>query len=100
MKIIRKGIHFSKISTFFLVKSPFLRKISKIEQNLQAFWSFLKKMNVIRRDPINPEKFRMNSIIYLRNLSKSSKWGRDRTIGNGMKILEIFGENRLEFVEK
>ena len=53
------------------------------------------------RYPINPEKFPINSINKLRNLSKKLKtWLRSRTIGNGMKILENFRVNRLEFVEK
>ena len=34
-------------------------------------------------------------------IKKAKKWFRyRRTIGNGMKILEIFGENRKKFVEK
>ena len=35
--------------------------------------------------------------IFLRKISRRLRY---RTIGNGMKILEIFGENRLDFVEK
>ena len=51
---------------------------------------------------VHQEKFPMNSIIELRNLSKNSKkWLRSRMkIGNGMKILQNLGEDRLEFVEK
>ena len=53
-------------------------------------------------DPINPEKFPVNSIIQLKILSKNSKGclASRRAIGNKMKILENLEENLCEFVEK
>ena len=53
----------------------------------------------LRSDPINPEKCPMNSTYYLvEKCIKTKKWLRARTIGSGMKILEIFRENRLKFL--
>ena len=50
---------------------------------------------------INIVIFPVNSIMKLRNLFKKIKkqLGQRITIKNDMKILEIFGEYRLEFVE-
>ena len=64
---IRKWIHFSKISTFFLARKSifFQRKNSKIGHISQEFLSFLEKYIefwFFWRNCINPEKFPMNSI--------------------------------------
>ena len=78
MQSIRKLIHFSKISTFFLQKNPFfLRKIWKIEHILQEFLRFLenlfKNFEFFWRDPLDPKKFTMNPNIELRNLFKKAQ---------------------------
>ena len=54
--------HFKKVNIFLKI-SEFLRKIILKIRIFPFFWS----------DPINPEKFPMNSIIYLRNLLKTHK---------------------------
>ena len=69
-----------------------------MEHILQKFLIFSENyvktfdFSILMERPYKPRKFSGNSIIYLRNLSKKTQqnWRRSRrTIGKGMKILEI-----------
>ena len=82
-KVLENESFFQKYQHFSCPKNPFfLRNISKIEQIYKNFCVFSKNYLKIWiffwRDCIYPEKFPMNSIIYLRNLSKNLKNGFDR----------------------
>ena len=72
---------FTKISEFF-------------RKNYFKIFKFLEPLYISRE---------ISDEIYYRvekYIKKAQKWLRlKRNIGNGMKILENFGENRLEFVE-
>ena len=79
VKILKRFIvlEHESINIYLALKSIFLRKISKFEHILQKFLNFFEKLfynfQVLWGDPINSENFPVNSIMYLRNLSKKLK---------------------------
>ena len=102
------------MNSFFKTKIFSLSEISIFPTKISKYWTYFTNISAFFQTiilnisifkflwsyPINPDKLPMNSIIYLGNLSKTKKIAGSRTLGNGMKILENFAENRLYFVEK
>ena len=95
---------FCKIFHIFCQKNPFLRKITKIDDILQKFLNFFKKyfknfkISIFMEQPYKSTEISDESYYLLEKFSKNlNTIGLDseETIGNGMKILENFGENRL-----
>ena len=97
---------FVKNIDIFLPEKSFLFGYENFQKEhiLQMSSEFFRKIVLkilnfpfLKSEPIDPAKFPIISIIWLRNLSKYRKSGIDR---EWMKNLENVGENRLESVEK